>query len=142
MAWCDTLQYLRQKILQKQVHNMAENTLQSEQGVRFEQIINRLDLTQVAVGELVGLSQSYISQMITGARPISKKILQFIAKSHPQVNLEWLLTGNGEMIKPNRVDEVNEPTPIYGPGILESLIQQMKEMDARLKALEKSQTKS
>ena len=139
MALSNTLQYLLQKNITKQVHNMAKDTLKIEQGARLEQIINRLDLTQVAAGQLIGLSQSYISQMIAGERTISKKILQFIAKNFPHISIEWLLTGDGEMEKPPNTQLANESTPIYGGGgVLENLIVQVREMDERLKALEKT----
>lgn len=66
---------LAPKNITKQVHNMAKDTLKIEQGARLYQIMVSLGLTQIAVGQLVGLSQSYISQIIAGDRSISKKIL-------------------------------------------------------------------
>jgi transcriptional regulator with XRE-family HTH domain len=123
---------------------MAENKIQQEQGVRLGQLFDQLDLTQVAVSEYVKLSQSYISQMVTGDRPISKKILQFIANEYPAVSINWIMTGNGEpYFETKGTDHVSEKQFQYGEtGVLERLIQQVQEMDARLRAIEKSLTKS
>ena len=113
-----------------------------ELGIRLEKLLKHLRITQLAFAQSVGVSAGFINKLIKGKKDISGKVIINMTKNYPEVNVEWLVYGTGDMIKAKRFDMVNEPTPIYGAGILESLIQQMKEMDARLKALEQSQTKS
>ena len=43
-----------------------------EQGARLGKILDYLELSQTAVSQSIGQSQSYISQMIKGTRRISR----------------------------------------------------------------------
>ncbi len=47
----------------------------------------------------MGKTRSVISEMINGKRVISEQFVQDIANKYPQLNMDWLLTGEGEMIK-------------------------------------------
>jgi transcriptional regulator with XRE-family HTH domain len=46
--------------------------------------------------ELVGISSGYIS---TGSPSIGSEIIEKIARIYPDLNIEWLIMGNGKMIK-------------------------------------------
>ena len=100
-----------------------ELTERQEQGGRLEKLIDALDLTQLAIAELVGLSQGYISQQVTGKREIAKRVINFITKNYKNVNIGWLMSGDGEMFIPenNRMLVVEEPRAPYGPDCKEDL---------------------
>lgn len=69
----------------------------TEQGARLEKLIEALGNSQVSMAESIGISQSYISQMVSGSRNISRNVLHAITKTFQNVNVRWLLTGDGEM---------------------------------------------
>jgi len=70
---------------------------------------------------------------------ISDENLTKIIVTYPDVSLEWILTGKGEMLRSNVTDPL--PTPIYNEkekpndGMLELLKEQLKEKDTIIKDL-------
>jgi transcriptional regulator with XRE-family HTH domain len=114
-----------------------------EQGARLEMIIDALSETQTSVAQLLGISQGYVSQMVGGSRNISRRVLHFITKNYPSVNINWLLTGEGEMFL-HRSDPppvgVMEPVAVYErlgqSGLLESLIRRVEELERWRKDVE------
>lgn len=116
-----------------------DTTEKIEQGMRLEQLLLYLDLSQTAVAQIIGQSQSYVSQMSKGSRRISRKLLQFIAKNHKEVNVGWLLNGEGEMILPKTEknnDVVREPEAAYNTDPFTLLRREMNEMKERIHTLE------
>lgn len=80
-----------------------------------------------------------MSQMITGSRSISKKILQFIAKNLPTANVRWLMTGEGEMF----LEQKTMPDGILDPQVMEDDVEYglrnggiFEDLSARVRALE------
>lgn len=47
----------------------------------------------------LGLSNSYFSKMVRNSGSIGSDIIEKIIRSYPDLNAEWLLTGNGNMLK-------------------------------------------
>lgn len=113
-----------------------------EQGVRLEKLIETLNLTQVSMAETLEISQGYISQMVSGSRNISRTVLQSITKKFQNVNVRWILTGEGEMFSatgPVKTNGVSEPELIYeakGSDPLASLRELLEWHEARIKRLE------
>ena len=114
---------------------------------RFAQVIDEIGLSQVALSQLIGLSQSYISQLKSGSRKITVKILQSIAKKIPRINAGWVLTGDGEMFLDNyykllpsaeESEKVNDTGAVYNESgePLEMLRLWMASFESRIKALE------
>ena len=73
-------------------------TNKEQQSERFSQLIEALNISQVVLAELIGYSQEYVSQIASGKRTLTRGVLQNIANKLPNVNLEWLIRGNGEMM--------------------------------------------
>lgn len=101
---------------------------------RFSYLIETLGYTQVSLAQLIGISQGYVSQLMTGQRSITTKILRNITKLRPEVNINWVLTGDGEMFLSNMEpsNQVQEQPPAYlqnGQGMLESLIRRVEELE-------------
>lgn len=53
---------------------------------------------------MVGLSQGYIKNISKSIQPDK---MEKIAKTFPELNLGWLMTGEGEMLRPNQVQNIN-----------------------------------
>lgn len=84
---------------------------------RFAALIDALGFTQVSISQLVGISQGYVSQLMSGRRSITVKVLQSIARIRPEVNVSWVLTGEGSMFfrtEREDPDVLNEPMLKYG----------------------------
>lgn len=67
----------------------------TEQGARLDALIKASKMTQSAFAQLVGVTQGYVTQMITGRKSISAKVINNITLKIPKVNIDWLLNGVG-----------------------------------------------
>lgn len=65
---------------------------------RLNDVIRRLGLTQKKLADEIGTSQSAISAIAQGARPMTEGFACRIENAYG-VNAHWLLTGEGEMLK-------------------------------------------
>lgn len=65
---------------------------------RLVQFIKFMHLTQKAFEERCGMSNGYVSNIRRG---IGNEYLQSIAQQFPQLNREWLVYGEGEMLRPS-----------------------------------------
>jgi len=72
-------------------------TDQQDLGARLKSLLDDLGLTQMSMAEQVGVHQGYFNQIIKGRKRISATVIFSIAKRHKNVNLRWLLTGEGSM---------------------------------------------
>ncbi len=74
------------------------NTLQD----RLKQFITSLDLSVLAFENECGMAQGTVNKMTDKSR---QRTLEKIRKHYPQLNMEWLQTGVGEMLnQPPSVD--------------------------------------
>lgn len=67
------------------------NTLQD----RLKQFITSLDLSVLAFENECGMAQGTVNKMTDNSR---QRTLEKIRKHYPQLNMEWLKTGEGEML--------------------------------------------
>jgi len=70
--------------------------VQKEVGLRLKKLRETLDLSQSKLARLLGVSQSAISKWEAGERDIPTAVLLKL-KRRLNVNLDWLLSGEGEM---------------------------------------------
>jgi transcriptional regulator with XRE-family HTH domain len=74
-----------------------QNLMPTEtQSARLKELLFRLNLNQQAFAEKLGVSQSAVSQVLRDKTKLSFDTLQKIADVY-QVNLNWLVAGQGEM---------------------------------------------
>jgi transcriptional regulator with XRE-family HTH domain len=66
-------------------------------GDRLRELIERLYFNQKRFSKKVDISEHYLSQMINGRRGVSFEKGMQIKEVFPQVNVGWLLRGEGEM---------------------------------------------
>jgi len=85
--------------------------------LRIREYIKHERLSVTEFCDSIGVSNAYISSM---KKSISQSKLQDIALKYPMLNIEWLLTGTGEMIKESIKTDVST-----------SLMQTTREDDGR-----------
>lgn len=74
---------------------------------RLSQFIDNLNISVRQFEGKISASNGLIRKAISGKTDIQSKWIVSIAENFPQLNLEWLLTGKGEMLK----GEVAAPEP-------------------------------
>lgn len=57
-------------------------------------IYNATDLANIT-----GKQKSYISELMTGKRSLSEHFVRDFTSNFPEISMEWLLTGSGDMLK-------------------------------------------
>jgi septum formation inhibitor-activating ATPase MinD len=72
-----------------------------------ERLIKFLDFKKISktkFGETIGVSPAYVTSMRDS---ISREKIEKIKNHYPELDIEWLLTGKGEMLKTGINQEVN-----------------------------------
>lgn len=87
-----------------QTHRIMLNTVNQ----RLKFFVDSLHVSATSFGTDIGTSQSAISQILTGKRPLSPGMLGRIKARHPKLNVKWLLTGEGDMIEDTPKGGVNQ----------------------------------
>ena len=83
-------------------------------GARLKELRLSNNLTQKAFAEALGISQGFIANVEKGRYKPDGDIIIRIANIY-SINLDWLLTGEGEMKKPLAKYEKHEPNIEYAP---------------------------
>lgn len=82
-----------------------------ERGNRLKKLIEILGFTGKSFAETIGMSQGAVSNVITGKRAITIELVDRISQRHSNVNILWLLFGQGSALKND--DMVMEDSPPY-----------------------------
>lgn len=113
---------------------MAENTLK-----RIKQYIDLKGIKVSGFEKEIGMSNGSFASQLKNDKTIGVDKLENILKKYSDINIEWLLTGNGDMIK---LDLVNEPpTEYHGtlPENSEEVINYKELAEARKETIESLQ---
>lgn len=70
---------------------------------------------------LIGIDKAELSKMMSGNRNVSQRCVDNILATFPEINEEWLRTGDGEMLK-NSATAQNHSVSIAGEEIKENSI--------------------
>ena len=85
----------------------------------------------------IGMSENYISSMRKSIQP---DVVNNIALQYPDLNVEWLITGEGEMLKTGNIHVVGDGnlsnTGITGGDVIMGSDQEIKALKKRIKELE------
>ena len=73
-------------------------------GERLQKARKALHITQVEFGESLGITQSAISTVESGKVKLTDRLAQSIQNNY-NINVEWLRTGEGEMLVEPSEDE-------------------------------------
>jgi len=66
---------------------------------RLQQFLDRKKLTPAHFAEIVGVQRSGISHILSGRNNPSLDFIQKMIDKFPDLNIEWLITGKGDMFK-------------------------------------------
>lgn len=67
---------------------------------RFDLYMRHKRLNDNQVSTQLGLSNGVIGKSRKPGRDISRRVLELIEKCYPDLNMDWIKTGDGEMLKP------------------------------------------
>ena len=91
--------------------------------ILIDELKKRRDiLSQAELAEIVGISRTQFSELVTGKRHISDKTIHKITNAIPELNEDWLRTGEGEMLKDTSAIAENHSVSIAGTEIKENKI--------------------
>ena len=98
---------------------------------RLKLLRKKLSLTQQEFSEMLGISQNFLSMIEQGKSKISAELCLSLSKIN--VNLDWLITGQGEMFKtlPSEDRLVNIPDPTGDLAAAVRLLAEMPENKRR-----------
>lgn len=65
---------------------------------RISQIIDSKSLTPSKFADIIGIQRSRISHIMSGRNNASIDVVTKIVSKFPEVDLKWLMTGEGEMM--------------------------------------------
>lgn len=74
------------------------------EATRLKNLINQLNINASQFAKQAGIKQPTISAVMAGRKRITIDMVHSIRDSFPQVNLDWLLKGRGEML----IEEENQ----------------------------------
>lgn len=66
-------------------------------GEKLLRLIEIKGLDNISFGEIIGVKPVTVGEMITEVRPFGGKYLKILVIKKPNINLNWFLTGNGDM---------------------------------------------
>ena len=66
---------------------------------RFQTILDLENLSPAQLADRLGVQRSGISHILSGRNKPSFELLQRVVQSFPEISAEWLITGNGKLLK-------------------------------------------
>jgi plasmid maintenance system antidote protein VapI len=78
--------------------------------------------SQAEFAEIVGISRTQFSEIVTGKRKLSDRAIHKIIAAIPDINEDWLRTGEGEMLKSYLANADNHSISIAGEEVKENKI--------------------
>jgi transcriptional regulator with XRE-family HTH domain len=118
-----------------------------DQGIRLQKLAKALNLNQSSLAKSLGTTQPNISRMVTGESKISSEVMLRILNLHKNVNVHWLLTGEGSMFVDGQADpatqvkEVADPYRAKTKGKLEDLEERIEKLEETVQRLVKKLNK-
>ena len=73
---------------------------------RIARIIEYENLSSTMFAERLGISKAVVSHILNGRNNPSLDVVSRIMQTMPYINSEWLINGEGEMLKPGHIDEM------------------------------------
>lgn len=75
---------------------------------RLDKLTVALDMSLKAIGENIGVSHGTLSAIKTGKNGFSSKQLVNIAERFPQINILYLITGEGDILQDPQLTEIRK----------------------------------
>lgn len=80
---------------------------------RIRDIADKYDLSVTALSKKIGVAQQTLNRQITGENAMSLSTIETILGCFPEISAEWLLRGEGEMMKGAETTETRQELVIY-----------------------------
>ena len=101
-------------------------------------IFTKKVISRRQLSEIMGYKESYLSQILNGKVPVTEKFLKKLSIVDSSVNLNWLLTGEGEMLttpsaiqaQPNDGDVITIPKEVW--GVIKSQADSLQSRDKQI----------
>jgi len=114
---------------------------------RMKQVLKRLRISRNELAARLGTTKGYVNQVLGGRNSISAGFREKLSKYYSQINIDWVMTGEGDMLLEKKLPEpgvltgVMEPeSPVYevvpGGGLLESALARLARLEVRLSEME------
>ena len=105
---------------------------------RLELVIQYYDLSASAMADKIGVQRSSISHLLTGRNKPSLEFVLKIVHAFPEVNLYWLLQGEGNFPSNKKEEQATQlPTP-EKPKVKEIPLPPVPRLDNNKSALNKT----
>lgn len=75
---------------------------------RLEKLSNALGMSVVATSEAIGLSRSTLSSSKKNKSGFSSKSLAILSERFPQINIMYLITGEGDIMQDPQLTEIRK----------------------------------
>lgn len=75
---------------------------------RIREFIEFTNISDRKFAETIGVPQTTISSLFKRGNEPNISIISAILKAYPIINMEWLISGNGNMLKMNMVEDENQ----------------------------------
>lgn len=110
------------------------NYVENERFIKIVKVLKTLNIVRNSqqICDMIGVDRSIFSKIMNGKRQISQYYVDKLCETFPEVNAEWLLTGEGEMLKDNSQNIINSTA---GRDIIQT--KQEKALDEILKEKDK-----
>ena len=106
---------------------------------RFEKIMEYAGVSPKRFAEILGIERSNVSHIMSGRNNPSLVVVQKILKSFPTISAEWLLFGEGNMLKTNASGSV-PPSPTTAEDLQNNTSVTVAPQQAAPKVTEPQQT--
>jgi len=95
---------------------------------RLQQLLDQINLTPSRFAQLIGVQRSAVSHVLSGRNNPSLEFLRKIIENFPEVDSEWLITGEGNILKENLTQSLN-PLNIKQKNIFDEFEEEKDEED-------------
>ncbi len=83
---------------------------------RLREVVNHLEISEREFAARVEIGQRSINYYLKGEQKPSLDLICNLSKAYPDISLDWLITGKGEMFK-NTYQNVSEKLPVAAEPI-------------------------
>jgi len=83
---------------------------------RIEHILQHYGVSSAQFADSIGVQRSSISHIISGRNKPSFDFIQKILLKYPEINAEWLLTGQGNTLKTDNTVQLEDTSPEVHPS--------------------------
>lgn len=108
---------------------------------RYKELSEKFSSSIAAFSREIDITKSALWLIIKEDSKPSLNTLIATCKRYPEISLEWLILGKGEMIKHAGKNTMNEPEAPYGSSVVDALKNQLEVKDKQLAEMGQQNTK-